>query len=101
MFLESLPLIFQRNQSESLDAIYHFTFTGEENLKGTVAIRNKTVKVQEGHVGQPGLQVTADSRTWIDFLAQEKNLVWAMLTRKIRLKGSPMLLKNFAKCFPS
>jgi len=101
MFLESLPLIFQRNQSEGLDAIYHFTFTGEENLKGTVIIRNKTVKVQDGLVDQPDLQMTADSRTWTDFLAQEKNLVWAIFTRKIRLKGSPMLLKKFAKCFPS
>ena len=101
MFLESLPLIFQRNQSEGLDAIYHFTFTGEENLKGTVIIRNKAVKVQEGHVDQPDFQVTTDSRTWTDFLAREKNFVWAIFTRKIRLKGSPMLLKNFAKCFPS
>jgi epoxyqueuosine reductase QueG/putative sterol carrier protein len=101
MFLESLPLIFQHKQSEGLNAIFHFTFTGEEDLKGTVIIREKTVGVQEGHVDQADLQVTADSRTWIDFLAQEKNLVWAIITRKIRLKGSPKLLKAFAKCFPS
>jgi len=29
------------------------------------------------------------------------NLVWALLTRKIRLKGSPRLLLAFGKCFPS
>lgn len=101
MFLESLPIIFQPKQSEGLNAIFHFTFTGAEDLKGTVIIRGKTIGVQEGHVDQADLRVTADSRTWIDFLAQEKNLVWALLTRKIRLKGSPKLLKAFAKCFPS
>jgi len=33
MFLESLPLAFQPVQSEGLNAVYHFTFTGNENLK--------------------------------------------------------------------
>jgi len=33
MFLESLPLAFQPGQSEGLNAVYHFTFTGNENLK--------------------------------------------------------------------
>jgi hypothetical protein len=44
--------------------------------------------------------VTADSETWFGFLANEKNLVWALLRRKIRMKGSPRLLIAFGKCFP-
>ena len=31
---------------------------------------------------------------------KEKNLVWALLTRKLRLKGDPRLLVKFGKCFP-
>ncbi|MFQ5931279.1 MAG: 2Fe-2S iron-sulfur cluster-binding protein, partial [Nitrospiraceae bacterium] len=54
-----------------------------------------------GHVGVPNLRVTADTRTWLGFLAKERNLVWALLTRKIRLKGSPKLLVAFGKCFPA
>ena len=100
-FLESLPLVFQRNQSEGLDATYHFTFTGEEQCEGTVVIRGKTIEVQDGLVGTANMHVTADARTWIDFLAKERNLVWALLRRKIRMKGSPRLLKAFARCFPS
>jgi putative sterol carrier protein len=100
-FLRSLPLLFQRDQSEGLGATYHFTFTGEEECKGTVVIGDKTIEVKEGHVGTPDLHVTADSRTWIDFLAKEKNLLWAIMSRKIRIKGPPRLLKAFARCFPS
>jgi len=100
-FLQSLSLVFQRDQSEGLDAAYHFTFTGAEDCKGTVVIRNKSVTVHEGHVGNPDLHVIADSHTWISFLAKEKNLIWALLTRKIRLKGSPRMMKAFARCFPS
>ena len=50
---------------------------------------------------QADLKVTADSRTWLGFVAKERSLVWALLLRKIRFKGSPRLLLAFAKCFPS
>lgn len=99
-FLEGLPLVFQRDQAAGLDATYHFTFTGEEQAKATAIIRNQTLEVQNGHLGTPNIQVTADSRTWLGFLAKERSLVWALLRRKIRIKGSPRLLLAFGKCFP-
>ncbi len=68
---------------------------------GTIVIRNMTIEVKEGLVGTPDLHVKADSRTWIDFLAKEKNLLLALLGRKIRLKGDPRRMKAFARCFPS
>jgi len=101
MFLESLPLVFQPGQSEGLNAVYHFTFTGDETLEGTVTIKEKSLEVLEGLVGQPNLHVTADARTWVKFLSQEANLVKALVTRKIKIKGPPKLMKAFAKCFPS
>jgi Fe-S-cluster-containing hydrogenase component 2 len=100
-FLFGLPLLFQRNQSEGLNAIYHFTFTGSESRHATVIIQNKTVQVQEGHLGSANLSVTADSETWLGFLAKEQNLIWAMLRRKIRIGGSLKLLQVFGKCFPA
>jgi len=100
-FLDSLPLAFQRDASEGLNARYHFSFTGEEEIRATVVIGEKRIRVQEGHQGQADLRVTADSRTWVGILAQEKSLVWALVTRRLRLKGSPLLLTRFGKCFPA
>jgi NAD-dependent dihydropyrimidine dehydrogenase PreA subunit len=100
-FLDGLPLIFQRGRSKALEATYHFTFTGEEEREATVEIRNQSLAVRAGHVGSPDLRVTADSRTWLQFLAKERNIAWALLRRKIRIKGSPRLLLAFGKCFPS
>lgn len=100
-FLFGLPLLFQRNQSEGLRAIYHFTFTGSESRRATVTIQSKTVQVQDGHLGNANLSVTADSETWLGFLAKEQNLIWALLRRKIRIQGSPKLLQAFGKCFPA
>ena len=100
-FLNALPLAFQRGPAEGLDTTYHFTFTGEEDCKATVAIRNKTLHVEDGHIGRPDIHVTADTRTWLEFLAKERSIVWALLRRKIRIKGSPRLLLAFGRCFPS
>jgi hypothetical protein len=58
------------------------------------------MRVEEGHVGQPDLHVTADSQTWIGFLRQDKNVVWALLWRQIRLAGPLKLLVAFGQCFP-
>jgi len=101
LFLRGLNFAFQRGKSEGLNATYHFTFTGEEEVKATVVIRDKTLQVSEGHTGAPDLRVTADSQTWLRFLRKEANLVWALLRRKIRIHGSPKLLLAFGRCFPS
>ncbi len=100
-FLGGLPLVFQKNQSEGVNATYHFTFTGEEERKATIVIQDKTLRVEEEHIGEADLRITADSSTWLGFLAKERSLVWAFLRLKIRLKGSPRLLLAFGKCFPS
>jgi NAD-dependent dihydropyrimidine dehydrogenase PreA subunit len=100
-FLRGLNFVFQRSKSEGLSAIYHFTFTGKEEVKATVVIRDKKVEVSDGHNGMPNFQLTADSNTWLRFLRKEANLVWALVTRKIRIHGSPRLLLAFGRCFPS
>ena len=100
-FLSGMEVTFQRHQSASLDATYHFTFTGEEPAEATIEIRDKKLAVRKGHHGAADLRVTADSRTWLRFLAKEQGIVGALLRRKIRLQGSPKLLLAFGKCFPS
>jgi Fe-S-cluster-containing hydrogenase component 2 len=100
-FLRGLPFVFQRGRSAGLDATYHFTFTGHEEIEATVVIQNKTLEVSEGHTGTANLRLIADSQTWLRFLRREVNLFWALLRRKIRIHGSPRLLLAFGRCFPS
>jgi len=74
---------------------------GSESCLATVTIQNKTVQVQAGHLGTANLSVTADSKTWLDFLGKEQNLIWALLRRQIRVSGPLKLLQAFGKCFPA
>jgi Fe-S-cluster-containing hydrogenase component 2/putative sterol carrier protein len=100
-FLSGMRYTFQRQQSEGLDATFHFTFTGKESRTATVVIRDRTIHVSDGHEGTADLRLTADSETWLGFLAKERSLLWALLRRKIRIQGSPRFLLAFGKCFPS
>jgi ferredoxin-NADP reductase/Fe-S-cluster-containing hydrogenase component 2 len=99
--LTFMPFVFQPNQSRGLDAVFHFNFTGMEERKATITIRNRTIDIKDGLLGKPNLRVTADAKTWLGFLAQEKSLPLALLRRKIRIQGDPRLLLKFGKCFPS
>lgn len=98
--LTFMPIVFQPAQARDLDAVYHFTFTGAERREATVTVRDGKIAVRDGLIDKPNLRVTADSRTWLGFLAKERSLVWAIARRKIRVLGDPRLLLAFGKCFP-
>ncbi len=100
-FLFALPRVFQRGQARGLEATYHLRFTGEEPREATVTIRQQALTVQPGLLGTADLVLTADSRTWLRFLAGEASLPWALLRRRIRVRGRVRLLAAFARCFPS
>jgi len=100
-FLEGIRFTFQRHEAGELDATYHFTFTGDEKAEATVTIRSGALQIERGLIGQPKLHVIADSETWLGFLAGEKSLPWALLTRRIRVRGNPKWLLAFKRCFPS
>jgi len=100
-FLSYLPLQFQRGKAKGLKAVYHFTFVGNERRQATVTICDQTLRIEDGCVGRCDLHVKANSRTWLRFLNRQQNLALALLTFRIRLRGSPLWLIRFGKCFPN
>jgi len=100
-FVWGMPIVFQAGRSKGLDAVYHFTFTGDETPQVTVTIRDQSLKVETGLVGTADCAITADAATWLGFLRKERSIVWAIVRRKVRVKGKLSLLTAFGKCFPS
>ncbi len=49
-------------------------FTGKEPIKGTDIIKNKELIVEQGHINKASISITADSQTWVGFLAKERKL---------------------------
>lgn len=100
-FFDVLPIIFQRGQSRGLDATFHFKLDGEGAAQATVVIRDQAIRVERTLVGDPDFLVAGDAATWLGFVRKERSLLWAILRRKLRLKGNPRLLKAFGRCFPA
>ena len=99
-FLNSLDLVFQREKAKGFNDTFHFVFTGEENISGTVILGDRTMEFKEGLHGNPDVTITADAATWVRFLAKEKKMIVALLQRKIKIKGRMSLMKHFVDCFP-
>lgn len=98
-FLGNLQIVFKRHRAKGVDLTYHFTFTGDEPAEATIVIRDGTLRVERGHLGAADLHITADSATWVRFLRGEANVVWALVRRRIRLRGPLRLLRRFGECF--
>lgn len=100
-FISGMPIVFQSGQSKGLNAVYHFRFVGAESAETTVTIREGRLKVEPGLIGTADCAITADAATWLGFLRKEKSIVWAIIRRKVRVKGPISLLSAFGRCFPS
>lgn len=98
-FIASMPMAFQRHQSQGLNATYHFTFSGGEAVKATVVIKDKSIRIEAGHAGVPDVRVHADAKTWLRVLHRETPMLKEIVLRKIRVKGPLKLFKAFGKCF--
>lgn len=98
--LRSMPLAFQPGRAKGLDAVYHFDFVGREPDQVTITVREQSLTITRGFDGEPDLHVRADSETWLAFLAGERSIVRAIVSRKVRLRGPVALLKAFGRCFP-
>lgn len=99
-FTDNLVHFFQRGKSQGLNAVYHFIFSGKTPIDITVTISNQTIRKEDGLHGEPNLTVYADGEAWVRFLNRKTTGVFAVLTRKIRLRGDPRLLVSFGNCFP-
>ena len=93
-FLDLAQHFFQPRKSKGLDLTYHFTFTGEMSAEATMVIRDQRLHSSRGHHGVPDLHVTVDGALWMKLIAEERSMVWAILTRRLRLRGPLKVLRT-------
>ncbi len=98
--LLGMKLTFQRAKAVGLSATYHFIFTGKVPHEATIRIHERTLTVDTGLAGSPDCVVRVDSVAWLQFIRKERGIASLLLTRKLRLKGSPRWLLAFGRCFP-
>jgi len=99
-FARGLPVRFQRGRAGTLALRVHFTFRGSETAELTVDLRDQAISLEKGLTGAADLHVTADTRTWLDVVNGNRSLFWALVLRRVRVRGPLRLLRDFGRCFP-
>jgi len=97
-FLQGAGILFNPEKAKGLSLTLHFEFTGKEQKMATISISDQKLQVQEGHPGKCNLYIKANSETWIGILNEEISLMKALISRRLKLKGNPALLKKFKSC---
>ncbi len=98
-FIKDMPLVFQHERAKVVDVVGHFRFKGQEEVGITVTIKNGQLFVVHGLKGESHFRVTVDSQTWLSIINKEKSRVPAILTGRLRVKGSLKKLSEYESCF--
>jgi len=99
-FLSSANLAFQPGVAKDMEATFHFRFSGASDREATFRIEKGSLFISDGLVGEADLTVSVDADTWLGIVKGERNPVWAVVRRKLRVKGPISLLQDFQRCFP-
>lgn len=94
-------LNFLPRRARGLHVTVHFTFSGAEPGRLTVAIHDGTLETHPGHVGAADVRVAVDSATWLDIVGQRRSVFSALVRGRLRVRGSLRLFRAFGRCFPS
>lgn len=98
--LFNMRLSFQRRKSKGLDARFHLTFTGEDEISGTVTVRQRAIEVDFGLKGDADVAVKLSGPAWIDLLARKVDVAAAVEQGRVAVEGDPDLVAKFVACFP-
>lgn len=99
-FFRAIPLTFQHGPAAGWRATLHFEITGADAFATTVRIDNGRVAVEDGLTADADLRVVVDGQLWLDIVTKRRSPVWALVTRRLTLRGDRTLLMRFARCFP-
>lgn len=99
-FIRSLSLAFQPGRAIDVNSCFHFIFSGNEPFEATVVVAGSSLDVREELWGTADLTIMSRDVDWISILHGELNPVWAVVTRKLKLKGNKSLMKDFMSCIP-
>jgi epoxyqueuosine reductase QueG len=95
-FFKALPLVFQRRPARGLRATYHFQLTGEPPTSVTVQIDDGALQIHDGLVGSADVEVSGSGQVWLEVPTKQRSPVWAVLSRRLRVRGPRALLGRFA-----
>ena len=98
--LASYPDRFRPDKAEDVTATVQMNFTGENAREVVLHVHDGSLEIEDGAtVEGPTLQMTADADDWLAIENGELNPMMAMMSGKLKLKGSIPFATKFMTLF--
>ncbi len=83
-----MPLFYWPERGGDLQATYLFDLEGDGGGQWTLQIAGRQCRSSEGLLRHDDVRFTTRPAHWIDLQTKELSPLWALLTRRLRIKGS-------------
>jgi hypothetical protein len=94
-----MPLFYWPERGRNLRATYVFDMVGEGGGQWTLEIAEGRCTAQEGAPAVADLVFRTEPAYWIDLQTKELGPLWAVFTRRLRLRGKLLLAGRLEKLF--
>lgn len=90
---------FQPKASKGLKAVYQWVLSGDEPRAFAVVVNDGTFEVQQGNHESPDVTLEATSDTYLKLSNGQLKGIVAIMTRKLRVRGSLQLAQKMDAIF--
>ena len=97
--IASLQRNFRPEHAEGVDAVIQLHYTGEGGGEWYLNVHDQELDVHEGAHPEPDTTIECPADVWLDIANGKLNPMKAMMTRKLKLKGSMPVALKFQKMF--
>ncbi len=96
---ERMPRAFQKQAASGLNAVYQFDLSGDGGGKWCVEVQNGELSVSEKEHPSPAVTITATAADYIAIAEGKVNRTMAVMTGKMKIKGSMTLALKLQQIF--
>jgi putative sterol carrier protein len=97
--IASYPQRFRPEKAQGVDEQVQMILHGESGGQWVVHVHSQQVDIRKGVADDPTLTVEAPADVWLDVENGETNPMMALMTGKIKLKGSVPFATRFMAMF--
>lgn len=98
--MDAMPGAFVPENAAGIDAVVHFSLSGEKGGEWTVIIRDQKLAVTKGEpVESPTLTLLADGQDVLDIFSGKLDPTRAFMLGKLRVKGNFSLALKLTNLF--
>jgi len=94
-----MPLIFNRNRADDLNATYQFTMEGEGGGQWNMRIGAGRADTTDGAADPYDCEIKTKPAFWMDLASGDLSAPIAIMTRKVKLGGNPALAMKLSGLF--